>query len=225
LSAIRNEFGIEITYHHSKEGYFIDKEKSINMEAFVRFLEIVNTGNLIAESLSDSRDSLDYIEFDKQGSLKGLEYLSLALRAIKEHRRIRIVHNSYSSKKPKTYKVEPYFLKEYQNRWYLAVYVLGMNEPRTFAIDRLEQIEILDELFKPTKKDELKANFDQVIGLVYSYGKIEDVELVFTPHQGNYVKSLPWHVSQTILVDNDQELRIKLRVIPNFANQSESSKS
>lgn len=216
FGAIRDEFGIEITYDRYKDGYFIDKENSINMESFIRFLEIVNTANLLTDSLSDSRQSLDYIAFDQQGSLKGIEHLSSVLKAIKEHRKMNLVHHTFHGKKAHKFKVEPYLLKEYQNRWYIVAFVLGMNEPRTFAIDRLEKVEILDETFKPTKRDELLANFNHVIGLVYSYGEIEDVELVFTQQQGNYVKSLPWHSSQTILVDNELELRIKLRVIPNF---------
>lgn len=216
FGAIRDEFGIEITYDRYKDGYFIDKENRINMESFIRFLEIVNTANLLTDSLSDSRQSLDYIAFDQQGSLKGIEHLSSVLKAIKEHRKMNLVHHTFHGKKAHKFKVEPYLLKEYQNRWYIVAFVLGMNEPRTFAIDRLEKVEILDETFKPTKRDELLANFNHVIGLVYSYGEIEDVELVFTQQQGNYVKSLPWHSSQTILVDNELELRIKLRVIPNF---------
>lgn len=216
FDAIRNEFGIEITYNRFKEGYFIDKENSINMESFIRFLEIVNTANLLTDSLSDSRQSLDYIAFDQQGSLKGIEHLSSVLKAIKEHRKMSLVHHTFHGKRAHKFKVEPYLLKEYQNRWYIVAFVLGMNEPRTFAIDRLEKVEILDETFIPTKRDELLANFNHVIGLVYSSGKVEDVELAFTQQQGNYVKSLPWHTSQTILVDNEQELRIKLRVIPNF---------
>ncbi len=216
FAAIRDEFGVEITYDRYKEGYFIDKDNSINIESFVHFLEIVNTANLLTESLVDSRHSLDYISFDQQGSLKGIEHFSSLLRAIKEHRKVNLIHKTFHGKASRKFQVEPYLLKEYQNRWYVVAFVLGMNEPRTFAIDRLEKIELLDETFKPTKTDELVSNFSHVIGLVYSFGEIEDVELAFTQQQGNYVKTLPWHASQTVLVDNEQELRIKLHVIPNF---------
>jgi predicted DNA-binding transcriptional regulator YafY len=42
--------------------------------------------------------------------------------------------------------------------------------------------------------------------------KIEDIILSFTPHQGQYIKSLPLHSSQTVLVDDDNELRISLHL-------------
>jgi predicted DNA-binding transcriptional regulator YafY len=42
--------------------------------------------------------------------------------------------------------------------------------------------------------------------------KLEEVILSFDRFQGKYVKTLPLHESQQILIDNDEELRIKLTV-------------
>jgi len=43
FDAIRNEFGVEITFDKSKRGYYIDEASSIDIPAFIRFLEIANT--------------------------------------------------------------------------------------------------------------------------------------------------------------------------------------
>ena len=40
--------------------------------------------------------------------------------------------------------------------------------------------------------------------------KPEEIILSFDPVQGKYAQSLPWHHSQEVLVDNDNELRVKL---------------
>jgi len=216
FGAIRNEFGVEITYNRFKEGYFIDEEKSINIESFIRFLEIVNTAELLTQSLSESKEALNHISFDQAGGLKGVEHLPLVLKAIKDHQRIRIKHHTFYSDKSRTFKLEPYLLKEYQNRWYIVAIVCGMNEQRTFAIDRLEEIEVLAETFEPTRTEEVNDNFRNVIGLVYNGNEIEDVELSFTAFQGKYIRTLPFHSSQKILVDNEDEFRIGLRIIPNY---------
>lgn len=216
FEAIRNEFGLEITYDRFKEGYFIDEEKSINIESFIRFLEIVNTAEMLTQSLSESRDTLDHISFDHSGGLKGVEHLPMILKAIKEHRRIRIQHHTFYSEKSRKFKLEPYLLKEYQNRWYIVAIVCGMNEQRTFAIDRLEAIEVLPETFKATRTEEVNDIFRNVIGLVYTGNDVEDVELSFTAFQGKYIRTLPFHSSQKILVDTEDEFRISLRIIPNF---------
>ena len=41
-----------------------DYKNSLNIESFFRFLEIVNTDELLTESLLESKDSLKYISFD-----------------------------------------------------------------------------------------------------------------------------------------------------------------
>lgn len=40
----------------------------------------------------------------------------------------------------------------------------------------------------------------------------ELVILSFTPEQGKYIKTLPLHHSQVIVVDNENELRVQLKV-------------
>ena len=75
IEQIRYEFGIEIKYDRTKNGYFIDKETSINLDSFLRFLEIAGTANLLTESLKDGRNTLNYISFEAQGNLKGIENL------------------------------------------------------------------------------------------------------------------------------------------------------
>ena len=216
IEAIRNEFGLEITYNRFKEGYFVDEEKSINIESFIRFLEIVNTAEMLSQSLSESRETLNHISFDQGGGLKGVEYLPVVLKAIQDHKKIRIQHHTFYSEKSRKFKLEPYLLKEYQNRWYIVAIVCGMNEQRTFAIDRLESIEVLAETFEANRTEEVNDNFRNVIGLVYNGNEIEDVELSFTAFQGKYIRTLPFHFSQKILVDTEDEFRIGLRIIPNY---------
>lgn len=216
IEQIRYEFGIEFAYDRSKNGYYVDESLSVDMDSFLRFLEIVNTAEVLSESLSDSKEALNYISFDTGGGLKGLEYLPKVLRAIKDQRIMRVVHHTYYSEKARTFKLEPYLLKEYQNRWYIIANVRGMNEMRTFAVDRIEALEILTDTFKRDPNIDVRENFRHVVGLVYSINQLEDVELSFTAFQGNYIKSLPLHHSQHILIDDENELRVSYKIIPNF---------
>ena len=216
IEQIRFEFGVEIIYNREQNGYYIDYEKSINIESFFRFLEIVNTADLLVETLSESKDSLKYISFDTGGGLKGIENLKTLLKAIKNHRKITFDHYSFQKEKYTKYAINPYLLKEYQNRWYVVGMVAGTNEFRTFGIDRIENLKVKTETFKPDKKRNPASMFEQTIGLDYSEGKAEKVVLSFTPTQGKYVKTLPFHHSQKILIDDDNECRISLNVIPNY---------
>src|SRR5690606_30130714 len=59
IEQIRSEFGIEIEYNRFKNGYYINEDLSPYIESFVRFFEIVNTADLLIESLKESKNPLD----------------------------------------------------------------------------------------------------------------------------------------------------------------------
>jgi predicted DNA-binding transcriptional regulator YafY len=216
IEQIRYEFGIEIKYNRNRNGYFIDKDASVNLDSFLRFLEIVNTANLISDSLKDGKDELKYIQFESQGSLKGIENLKSLLFAIKNHRRIVFTHENFETGKKRKYSVKPYLLKEYQNRWYVVGLLSGLNEFRSFGIDRIENIQVLSETFVPDSKINPAELFENIVGLNYSLGSVEEVILSFTPLQAKYVISLPLHKSQKVIKETNKEVIIKLNVIPNF---------
>lgn len=216
IEQIRFEFGLEIKYSRDKNGYFIDYEQSINIESFFSFLEIVNTAELLTQSLNESKDALKHISFDTGGGLKGIENLKPLLMAIKEKRKISFNHFNFHSNKTRKYALKPYLLKEYQNRWYVVGIIGNLKEFRTFGIDRIENLEVKTETFKADNKLNPIKMFEKTIGLVYSLNTPQDVILSFTPTQGKYIKTLPLHTSQKTLLDNDTEFRISITVIPNY---------
>jgi predicted DNA-binding transcriptional regulator YafY len=216
IENIRWEFGIEICYNAQKNGYFIDEENSVDLPSFFRFLEIVNTAELLTETLADSKENMKYISFDQGGGLKGIQNLRPLLEAIKDHRKVKFNHLNFHTGKNRKFAVRPYLLKEYNNRWYLVGTISNSSELRTFGVDRMENLEVLTDVFKPNKKINAQENFDEVIGLVYSESDIEEVVLSLTPLQGMYVKSLPMHSSQKVLIDDEKECRVSLRLRPNF---------
>jgi predicted DNA-binding transcriptional regulator YafY len=105
-------------------------------------------------------------------------------------------------------------LKEFQNRWY----VCGCEDHgvfKSYGIDRITNLVVLSEFFSPTIKNP-KELFDQIIGLTLEEYSLEQVILSFHPLQGKYIKSQPLHTSQQILIEDEIEFRIAIRVIPNY---------
>ncbi|MEI6767114.1 MAG: WYL domain-containing protein [Bacteroidota bacterium] len=216
IEQIRCEFGIEITYNRYQNGYYIDLEASVNIESFFRFLEIVNTAELLTESLSESKDSLKYISFDNVGNLRGTENLKPLLSAIKSRRKVSFVHHNFHTQKFREFALKPYLLREYQNRWYVIGQIGNYKEFRSFGIDRISKLQILSETYTPDKKVDPSELFENTIGMVYSQEAQQRVVLSFTLTQGQYIKSLPFHKSQKVLIDNEEECRIELNVVPNY---------
>ncbi len=215
IEQIRIEFGVEIRYDRLKNGYFIDKEASIDLDTFLGFLDTVATADLLTQSLKESKSAMRYISFESEGSFLGVGYLKDILFAIKNKRRISFIHHNYISGTRKQYEINPYLLKEYQNRWYVIGEVDGKHF-RTFGIDRLEELNITTEVYRAMKGEDPSLLFENVIGLSLEEGKVEEVILSFHPVQGKYVKSLPLHKSQKILQDDKNALVISMNLILNF---------
>ena len=135
------------------------------------------------------------------GGLKGIEHLKPLLMAIKDNRKISFNHFNFHSNKTRKYALKPYLLKEYQNRWYVVGIIGKLKEFRTFGIDRIENLEVKTETFKVDNKLNPMKMFEKTIGLVYASNTLQDVILSFTPTQGKYIKTLPLHTSQKVLLD------------------------
>lgn len=215
IEQIRNEFGLEILYDRNKNGYYIDKQNSIYSNSFPHFLEIANTAELLMESFKESKNALQHISFESNGELQGMQYLKPSLSAIKDQRKITLAYKNFLTDKTNRHSMQPYLLKQYQNRWYLIGLIDGMKEFRTFGLDRITELDVLDQNFERIQFDP-KDLFENIVGLTYSVNKMEEIILALTPLQGKYVKSSPLHKSQQILEDTDKEFILKLKLIPNY---------
>lgn len=215
IDDLRNEFGVELLYDSSKNNYYIDYENSPNFESFVRFLELVNTADLLKESFKNKSKTLQHIVFDNSEGLQGIQYLELFLTAIKQHREISFTHYNFQKNKTTKRLLKPYLLKEYANRWYIVGEQEGVKEFRNFGIDRVSNVKITENTFIPKTDIDINYLYKDVIGMVYSEDVKQKVVLSFNPEQGQYIKTLPLHHSQQILIDTDSDFQISLDIIPN----------
>lgn len=215
---IRTDFGIEISYSSFEKGYFIDEEKSVKVDSFFKFLEIIQVADIFSKSLNDSTKILEYISFDDSKNFKGLENLKDLLLAIKQEREITFEHENYERKSKKTYTITPLILKEYLNRWYVVGATKVKNQIRTFGIDRISALKI-EKLTTKKREDyaALLSKFEHTIGLTYGENDPEKVSLLVNELHVKYMRSLPLHQSQVILPKNkDNKHQVNFYVYPNY---------
>ncbi len=218
IERIRADFGLEIAYSKADNGYYIDEEKSVRVDSFFKFLEIVSLANIFSESLQDSNKILDYVSFDDSKYFKGIENLKDLLIAINQNRKIKFVHENYELHTLKEYQITPLLLKEYENRWYVIGVPEGMNEIRTFGVDRLSRLTV-SKLSKIKKKVFIKQinNFKNIIGLNFEDGKPEKISILVDELHIKYMKSLPLHQSQVIHSKNpENKHQVDFYLIPNY---------
>lgn len=204
LEDIRSIYNIDIQYDFSKKVYFIDFEQQ--PEVNERILEAFDTFNAL--NITDRLSN--YIHFEKRKP-QGTENLYGLLHSIKNQVQIMFSYQKYWEDKITTRNVEPYALKEFKNRWYLLANDLKDNQVKSFALDRLTELEITKKRFTFPKNFDLNEYYKYCFGIISPNNhKLQEVILSFDPFQGKYIKSLPLHESQEILNDNSDELLVKL---------------
>ena len=206
LDDIRSLYNIDIQYDYSRKVYHIefDQQPEINE----RILEAYDTFNAlnITDRLSD------HIHFEKRRP-QGTENLYGLLHAVKNRVQIKFTYQKYWEEKLTQRIVEPYALKEFRNRWYVLARDVKDQHIKSFALDRLTNLEISKARFQFPRDFNTNEHFKYCFGIIGPNDhQPQEVILFFTPFQGKYIKSLPLHESQQILVDNEEELRIKLKL-------------
>jgi predicted DNA-binding transcriptional regulator YafY len=123
------------------------------------------------------------------------QVVARALEATLHLRQAQLTYHSKSSDRTKSYLVHPYRLAYAQGGLYVLAYVPEYGEVRTFAVERIQEISLLDERFTPI--EELPdAAFPHSLG-VHS-GPPERVEIAFEPTVADYVRAREWHPSQQV---------------------------
>jgi predicted DNA-binding transcriptional regulator YafY len=144
----------------------------------------------------------------KQDIISGL------IDAILHQRQARIAYFSFNSRRTKAYTLDPYRLVYYRGGLYLYARAHEYDEVRTFAVERVQKIEVLDDGF------EVPADFNPAEYARSAFGiaggKPEAVELVFGAEMAGYIRERSWHESQTLADEPDGSVRLVMEVAPGF---------
>ena len=141
--AIEDIFGIYIDCD-KKNGnkYYIGNEYVLREDSVQNWmLSTLSVGNMVEESQSlHNRILLEHVP-------SGGEMLQQVIKAMKDNRLISLTYRRYGSPENGTYKLAPYCVKLFRQRWYLVSrFESGMFS--TFSFDRIEKVELLGEKFK-----------------------------------------------------------------------------
>jgi predicted DNA-binding transcriptional regulator YafY len=166
----------------------------------------------IITSLSVGKQLTPHILLEKRCPL-GTEHFYGLLHAISNLLVVRFTYQKYYESEITFREVEPYALKEFKGRWYLLSKDHKDDYIKTFALDRLSELEISKKKFSFPLGMNPNEHFKNCFGVITSdESSPEKIVLSFEPLQGKYIKSYPLHESQKILVDNETELLIELNL-------------
>jgi len=211
LSEILSLFNIDIQFNFSRKVYFISVEEE-DFDLSNRMLEAFDLFN----TLNTAGKLSQYILFEKRKP-QGMEHFYGLLHAIKNRLAIHFTYHKFWEDDPTQRIAEPYSLKESQGRWYVLAKDQNDNKVKTFGLDRISELEITKNKFELAKNFDANKLFSNCFGIICPEdSKPEEIILSFDSVQGKYIKSFPLHQSQQIVKDDNDEVRIRLKLCITF---------
>lgn len=157
----------------------------------------------------------EVIGFDYNLDLKGIHFLSPLFNAIVNERVLKIRYQDFKSQIPYEVIVHPYYLKQYNNRWFLLGLRGESENIWTLALDRIEGMDETNFVFVHSEMD-WEDYFSDMIGVTRLAGsEVQKVVLEFTPEVFPYVTTKPIHQSQKSQREIN-DFTISIQLIPNY---------
>ena len=172
----------------------------------------------LQQGIASDEVSATIIEFDSNQYLKGIEHLGPLHNAIFYKKALNISYQPFENDAPFDVVIHPYFLKQYNNRWFL----FGFNQENgkydwNLALDRIVSIKETNIGYHKNTVIDWNEYFEDIIGVTKpSNAEIENVVLHFNSKTGNYIQTKPLHGSQKSKWLNDNTLQVTLQIIINY---------
>lgn len=153
----------------------------------------------------------------------GVEKVQIILEAIDQQKGLECDYWAYNKKTVKHQTIIPYFLKTWEQRWYLVAEPLNPHHGQSvYALERLDNLALTQETMLPSSNISVHEYFKDSFGVNHSdEGKAETIRIKVYGTQVEYVRALPIHESQVEVETNDEWSIFEYRVIPcyNFYQQ------
>ncbi len=171
------------------------------------------------DKLGRKKNTTPVIGYEKNPFLTGIENLSVLYNYIVNKQVLKISYQHFTQGEM-VHIMHPYYLKQYNNRWFLFGITEQNREVLTnLALDRIANIELADTPYIPNTSFDFEEYFDDVVGVsVPRSGEPEKVVLKISEKQYPYIKTKPLHPSQVEL-DKDNRI-IQLDVFLNWELES-----
>ena len=157
----------------------------------------------------------DLVQFEKSVRTKGMDLIEFLYEAIKNRQGINFQYKNIYKGKSNSVSLIPYLIKENRNRWY----VIGWSEEKgkytTYALDRMTDLVMLNNVYKRRTDFNLSTFFQHSTGIMESNTKPEDVLLTILKPISDLVLLEPLHSTQKLIIEKTDRVQISLKVLLN----------
>lgn len=155
------------------------------------------------------------IGFEQNPYLRGLNLLPDIIDATTSHQAVRITYRNYKNcDEEYTVVVHPWYIKQYNNRWFLMAYNAEADRISNYALDRIQNLNVGEDVaYIPNKEVDFEHYFDDVFGVTIPPSDVEKIRVLlqFSKKQYPYIVSKPLHHSQEIVDAENRILAVEVR--------------
>ncbi len=157
------------------------------------------------------------VGFEQNPYLKGLEFFSDLFNAIQYKRALNITYQGFKQEEPQDISIHPYYLKQYNSRWFLFAFNESTQTISNLALDRMIEVKETSIPYIENRDIDFEEYFDDVVGVtVKENTQPEKVILQVSTELLPYIESKPIHGSQKIKERNDDGALIELSLQLNY---------
>lgn len=155
------------------------------------------------------------IGFEQNPYLRGLNLLPDIIDAATSHQAVRITYRNYKNcDEEYTVVVHPWYIKQYNNRWFLMAYDAEADRISNYALDRIQNFNVEEDVaYIQNKEVDFEHYFDDVFGVTIPPSDVEKIRVLlqFSKKQYPYIVSKPLHHSQEIVDADNRILAVEVR--------------
>lgn len=163
-------------------------------------------------NIPTTKDSV--VGFDDNIYLKNRNYFSRLFSAIVAEQPLIITYRPFG-KAPIVYDFHPYYLKQYNKRWFLFGCVDGKSNLSNFPLDRIENISNSTVSYLPNTRFDFNELFEDVIGVSNLFDDVEIINFSVSSQSLDYIKTKPILPNQKPIEKRDNETIFEIRTIIN----------
>lgn len=154
------------------------------------------------------------VGFDDNFYLKNRNYFSRLFSAIISEQTLEITYKPFG-KEPNKYVIHPYFLKQYNKRWFLFGSIEGKDYLSNFPLDRIQEIANSPITYKPNDKFDFQEIFDDVIGVSNLFDEPEKIIFSVSSYSLDYIETKPILPSQKPIERKESETIFEIYTVIN----------
>ena len=131
--------------------------------------------------------------------------------AITKKRTVNLVYDSFFEGNVIDLDLRPYHMLYHQRAWYVLGYSGMHKSVRTFKLNRIKQLKILDKCFVSGDEFDIEDYLGRAWAII-PQGRIYHVKLRFLPMVARNVAEVHWHSTQRITYNSDGSIIAEFRV-------------